>query len=828
MRAGDGASPESSVLGAPLLLALICSLGFALRLAALIRTCWLYDEIVYVDWLGHWFAVHTFQYLLQWQHILYPPRSPYFANPPLVPLIFGVAMRWLSPFGVPALISARIVSLIAGTLLLPLTYRLARLWYDRVGSLAATFFVATSPTLVVLSGTAYLESVALLLGTLAFYAFVKAGYARTTRMWVGTIVLVALALLAKATNVIVAGAIQIYYARLALARSAPPWMAVSFFPAAYLACAILWAGARDPHQIAGTLSYLFGERPASHLGPTYSRWEYPIYYWLMFIGSQSTFVLAALAFGSFLVIREAVSKGRATAGVYWIAATAAVLTGLPLLVGFSSRHELATAEECGALAFGAGFEMIGRVGARTVRVVALVVVPLATAVFFATPPAAWNSFNNILVGGARSESWYMSGDADGSDLVAAWLNAHSPPGTVVASPASHSLNKYLEGGRTAMPSLTSVTDADLRGVDYVALPAAYLHSIPTPLSLAARGMDEVASFPSDSQPYFVLFRRPTNFLPLSDLDGLFEFKAVRSTVSTVDATPPLRYAGTIGRYGWITFESPPVPFEGDAIVYRVKADANVFLAVDVISLDNRRYMRYLYPLRTRRWSSQYIRFQWMGTDPGDLNPADNGIRPAFFQHKMVRIRISVEAMTARPQKVDVALSDIGIADYGLDYSSSPLPPRFYFAAVGSTVVLHSDIVPLRYVGTIGRYGYVLFESSAIAFRGTGVAYRISTRSAVVCIVDVLSEDGRRYMRYDGGEVMSTGSPIPEYAGFQWMAKDPGDRNPADNGISAASFTAKKVRIRFIIQLPRAEPPAAAIDLRGPVLVSHLATPGPPQ
>ena len=173
-----------SSLTTPLLIA-ITLVGLILRIIALRKTSWLYDEIVYVNWLADWFSRHGVQYVFQWQHTLFPPRSPFFADPPLVPLLYGAAISALSSFKLPDLTVARSVSAALGTATIPLSYAVARNWFGRSASLMSSFYIATSPTLVVLSGTAYLDGAALFFGLAAICYFLK------TRMnslagWLGT------------------------------------------------------------------------------------------------------------------------------------------------------------------------------------------------------------------------------------------------------------------------------------------------------------------------------------------------------------------------------------------------------------------------------------------------------------------------------------------------------------------------------------------------------------------------------------------------------------------------------------------------------------------
>lgn len=488
-----------------LALVLICVTGFFLRLQVATHTSWLYDEIVYVQWLGAWFAAHGLAYVFQLWHTNYPPSSPYFANPPLPMLLYGIAIDVFTPLHITPLLAARLVNVAFGTGLIVLIYRFAGLWLGTPGRLAAAFFAATSPVLVALGGSSYQETIAAFFGMLALYLAVQRAGALTPARLTAVALVAALAMLCKLTNLYVFFALAAGAIVLAVRGKVKPLYALVLPFAIVAICAILWAGARDPHHIAGVINYVTAARPADHLGPEYPRSEKLVYYVLMAFGTMpaavAVFLIAAIA----ALVAQAVHLRRWTPAAVWIATTIFVLCTLPYLVAMSTRHEIAL-PVCG-LAIVAGFctEYFWRrlsEGTKALGVAALAVAALSV---FAVPPGLLNAFNNALAGRVQADRYYSSGDGAGLDLVAAWVNANTPHDAVVASTTSYALGQYLKDGRTVKPIFTITKPGEVDGSACLVIPHPYLASAHTPLQDTARAFRLVAEIPSHADPLYSVY-----------------------------------------------------------------------------------------------------------------------------------------------------------------------------------------------------------------------------------------------------------------------------------------------------------------------------------
>lgn len=614
----------------------ICVTGFFLRLQVATHMSWLYDEIVYVKWLGEWFSANAFSYVFQLWHTTYPPSSPYFANPPLPMLFYGMAIDLGRPFHMDPLLAARLVNVCFGTALIALVYRFASLWLAAPGRLMAAFFCATSPVLVALGGSSYQETVAAFFGLLALYLIVSRSDALTL-VRLGVICLVtALAMLCKLTNLYVFFGVTAL-AIIAAARGRLRMAYAAAVPFAVVAiAAILWAGARDPHHIAGVIHYVTAARPADHLGPEYPRGEKPLYYALMIFGTMPSAMAAFLIVGLAFLIATALKQRRWTPAAIWIASTAVVVCTLPYLVAMSTRHEIALPLCAVAILTGFSADALWRRMQDGGRALGLATLAVASASVFAMPPGLINTFNNALVGRLDADRLYSSGDGAGLDLVAAWVNANTQRNAVISSTASYALAEYLRDGRTVRAIFTNSRPAEIDGTACLVIPHPYLASAHTELQDTARAYRLVAQIPSSAYPLYSIYSTGVAIGDVLPITAAF-------TAQFVDATPsqtshPLAYRGTIDSNGYAAFVSGAEPLRGDALQIRLHRNAGELVYVDLMNYTGSEWLRSVIPTNGPLDGTFVIRYRDM-TAPGTT-------APAFFQRlhgAPVRLRIAIDA-----------------------------------------------------------------------------------------------------------------------------------------------------------------------------------------
>lgn len=474
-------------LAAALLPAAVGVIALALRLHVLRLQGWLADEIVYVDWIGRWFAEHFLEYLLQWQHTVYPPQSPDFANPPLPMWLVAGGIKLAELIGLSNLHGGRLVNAVLGTLTCLAVLRLgARYWSPEVG-LIAGLLQAVAPVALATDGSAYMEPTLTLLsvvGLAAFLAYLERPSWRAAAI-LGTIA--GLAVLSKFTIVPAVGLAGL--AVLWGAWNAPRRLghAALYGLIAALLPPLLWAGLRDPNHIQGALRFILVVRSNSGLLLDYTPLERVWYYPAMLIGTmplaEVPFFLVGLGIGGALVARRVLGiGGGATARP--VAPTAALLILFSVQLAFtalmvrgSTRHHLLYLVPLASILAASAADWLATrlpaaLGAWRPAVLGLWLASVAAPALL-VPGALINLYNNELVGGlAGSLRLYNSSDGTGLELAAQWLNRNTPPSARIAALAyDYVLDKYLTDGRRALPLFLNdgLEGVGPRGADYALL-----------------------------------------------------------------------------------------------------------------------------------------------------------------------------------------------------------------------------------------------------------------------------------------------------------------------------------------------------------------------
>lgn len=578
----------------PYCLCAIIALGIGLRLALALTVGYLYDEIVFVDWVGSWFADHLTGYAFQLWHSSYPPQSPSFSNPPFAMYLYGIAIAVGRALGSTfSLFSARLVNVTFFVPLALLVYGLARQWLPAAYALVAPAFVAVAPPLVVAGGTTYVEQIAVtfaLAALLALVRFVRLG--KQTLFWVAAF-FSALALLSKLSIL----PYEIAFLGLlgwAAWQKRISWVYCAAFPIVSLAVIyVLWSGARDIHQLQAAYGYVTQRRDNPGLRSLYPTWYKIVYYPVMLFGTQAALTSFAFIAVALDVVqrsmRRALSRGEA---MIWGCILLA-LVPLALLVGFSTRHQITVVLPLlgVALAFWAA-----RVAARIPRTPRLgrAVACVASAALvlspFAVSPRYWPSFTNVLVGRLDSEKVFASGDGELIRDVDAWLANHaSKRGKIGILYGVFLAQKYANPELRTRLDAVYESDTErtlmLRGIRYVVLPR-------DAMSFQSFSLRDVIS---NLVPIGIVYALHQPFYYIYDLqsvrtrqDAALHFSYVQGGISRLDFVR----RGQVSAYKneVIQFKADiHSPFNALRLSYRVTEPCQVY--VDLVGASDSHYLR---------------------------------------------------------------------------------------------------------------------------------------------------------------------------------------------------------------------------------------------
>lgn len=598
------------------LLACVLLLGVFLRVRLATATGYLYDEIVFVDWIGQWFSHHLLEYIFQFQHTHFPPQSPSFSNPPFAMYFYGVAIAGGRAIGIHPLLAARLVNVACFPILGISTYALARRWLTRAAALVAVSFLTILPAMVLAGATAYVEQIAVTWSIIAILCLTRYCEHPSPKMLIALIVCTALALLSKLSVAPYAAIIFVTLAVQAYRKRIPRFAPVAF-PLGILAFAVIsWAGARDVAQLTAAYSYVVSRRDAPALPSPYPRWFKLFYYPLMVFGTQSavTALACAIAMASALIdaARRRLSRDTAFA---WLALIV-VLLPLSFLVGFSTRHQITVVLPLLAIALAFGSDRLlaatwFRTLPNSVKAASGILFALLALSPFASPPACWPAFTNVLVGRLRSEALFATGDGDLLDRVGAWINEKTPHRAKIGSLYGvYILEKYVESTHSIVPVFEgdTWTNLTMEKLDYIVVPRDVLSFVSFPLQRVLANLAPAAVINVCGQPYYYIYAIHPR---LSVVSGplLLSGRDQKGTDARVDER--------LARNALRAFVSGRVKFAGDGITVQFRTNHMAQFYVDLMDSAMWRYRRFQWP--SLRDSTLFIPYSAFSS-PKDVPP----------------------------------------------------------------------------------------------------------------------------------------------------------------------------------------------------------------
>ncbi len=276
-------------------------LGVVLRIYEALHLPWRDDEINYVAWTGQWFSSHLFSYIFQFQQHVYPPQSPYFANPPLAMWFFGVAIFAGKGLGVSALTSARLMSVVFSLVTNVMIWRVGRRWLSEGTAVFAAAAFALFPLAIVTGASAFIEPLLTLELVLALDAYLRLKDSITTRRTLYLGATLAASLLTKFSYGVVFFLIGLV-ALIHLVRSGHRRRAAVLIASSVVTPFVVWSGYRTPSQYHGVFSFLFAKYSSS--GLVIDWWRYPLSlvasFPLAMLAAWLVMVVSPLAFPLFM------------------------------------------------------------------------------------------------------------------------------------------------------------------------------------------------------------------------------------------------------------------------------------------------------------------------------------------------------------------------------------------------------------------------------------------------------------------------------------------------------------------------------------------------
>ncbi len=455
-------------------------LALILRIIAALKMAWRPDEIVYVDWIGGWFAKHFWAYFFQLKHQIYPPASPVFGNPPLAMWVMTAGIWIAEKFNFSTLIGARLVNCFIGSISALLLFRLGKNWFNLRTGFFAGFAFAVLPLVVTNNSSAYLETVLVLLIIiqiellLSYFKTHKTKYLYYLGFILGLSILVKLTIFILALSIVVLIPI-VSYKRLKEKKFWFPYVIFLLFMIG--TPLLLWSGFRDVEHIKG-MYLLYKSKTYT---PYLLNYPFPIlrYYYLMVLGVLAPIIVLGLFFKIIVFLKDLIKKGlESQYKLFLIVALLLIyLTYNGIVTNYGASHQLLPIIPLVLIIAALGLDQIIQYfPIRLMRnliilgIMICLVLPLT-----AFSPAFWGLYSSILVGGTKNafKLYPVGTEGETVPLIGQYLNENSPQDSRTAIMGyDWQLKKYLQDARSATPIFINEGEVAgfARAADFIVLP----------------------------------------------------------------------------------------------------------------------------------------------------------------------------------------------------------------------------------------------------------------------------------------------------------------------------------------------------------------------
>ena len=462
---------------------LIFIVALGLRIIAALKIAWRPDEIVYVDWIGSWFAKYFWQYLFQFQHHLYPPASPVFGNPPLAMWLMTIGIYLAKTFHFSELLGARLINCFLGALSALWLFNLGKKWFNLRSGILAGLAFAFLPLIITNNATAYLETLLILLVIIQielifnYWKFKKNKYLYLLGMVLGLSLLVKLTVFILVISLVILIPI-VFFKNQGFKNF---WLSYLVFILIILATPlILWSGFRDIDHLKN-MYLLYTSKTYT---PYILNYSFPIfrYYYLMLIGVLAPVLVIGLLLKIITFFRDLIRKSlEKNQQLFFVVIPMLIyLAYNGIATRYGASHQLLPVIPLVILLAALGLDQIIEFFSNCLikRIIMAGMIIGLILPLTAFKPAFWGLYSSILVGGTNNafKLYPVGTESEAVPLIADYLNRESDKDSRTAIMAyDWTLKKYLQNQRsTTSLFINEGKIAGLsRAADFIVLPRIY-------------------------------------------------------------------------------------------------------------------------------------------------------------------------------------------------------------------------------------------------------------------------------------------------------------------------------------------------------------------
>ncbi len=478
---------------------------------AAFKMAWRPDEIVYVDWIGSWFASHFWGYFFQFFHNIYPPQSPQFGNPPLAMWLMTLGIWLAKKFGFSMLLGARLINALIGSFTAVYLFWFGRKWFSLTAGILAALFFSLVPVMVTNNGTAYLETLLSLLILISLELTFRYFQKQNNRLLYFLGLVLGLAFLTK--FVVIPYIVTLLVLIPIFSKRHSKFWHGYFLGIVIMAATpfVLWAGMRDPQHLASLFSSFKTQNNASYP----RNYSYPVtqYYYLMLAGILSPIISLGALVGIFYVVKNSIQDHwQQYKNLILIIVTAIVyLSYNGIFTHYGDSHQLVPILSLIFILAAYGLNLLIRylpnIYWKAVSLVVIILILILPLIYWS--PEFWGFYSSSIVGGTKKAfaAFNLGAGGEGTPEIAKYIDANTPKDSRLAVVAyDWLLPKYIENRNvTSLFLQEGIVGAMARGADYIVMPTAFTGGTGNKTAADLANLKPIYTYTSKNLPIISLY-----------------------------------------------------------------------------------------------------------------------------------------------------------------------------------------------------------------------------------------------------------------------------------------------------------------------------------
>jgi len=514
-----------------LIFSLILIIGFSLRIYSAIKMGWLAEDVFFIDFIEKWFSKNFLSYFFQWQHNIFPPRSPEFGTPPLGMWLQTIGVFFSEKYHFSELLGARLITIIFSQIGIIYIYKIGKNFFSITVGLLASFFISITPSIIAIDSSAHVDSFLSVFLIIAIYYILyflkKHNYYHLyiASIFLGLSCLIKIYALIMIILIILSLFIYFLYNKLEIKKF------IFFVLIIILIPPLLWSGLRDTSHLERTLKIVLGVGSLGAgvgTGGIFSEYdgiegysEKSIYYNLFMIFGKmlplvSIFFVLYIPVILFFKKYSKIILLKISLLMIFIFFLAIYFFGGPNAV--FNRIHFPSIIFCFISSISIEYFILKIKKRYYKKIIIYLIISISIISVARSNVHFFNAYNNFLIGGvANASKLYRVGHGEGLELASAWLKNNMNYNDIVYAPRINFITKYLPDINLAYAPLNKSLDYSFsQGTNYIVLHNSFFSGGLKPELIKDLDTNDIKPFYNviyDNYPYIRIYKLdPTKYL----------------------------------------------------------------------------------------------------------------------------------------------------------------------------------------------------------------------------------------------------------------------------------------------------------------------------